>query len=86
VLMQLIEALWLRIGPILNYDIRAGSDRVGQRTALTHHAALVEALRTKNPEKACKALQGDIQSAAEFIISAGVLVAADEPNKGTQRS
>lgn len=82
VLMQLIEALWLRIGPILNYDIRAGSERVGQRTALAHHANLVDALRTRDPEQACKALQADIQTAAEFIISAGVLVAADESNKG----
>lgn len=31
VLLQMIEALWLRIGPILNYDLRAGSRRVGTR-------------------------------------------------------
>jgi DNA-binding GntR family transcriptional regulator len=78
VLMQLIEALWLRIGPILNYDMRSGSDRVGNKTALTHHTRLVKALQTRKPAEAQAALQGDIRTAAEFIISAGVLVSADQ--------
>jgi DNA-binding GntR family transcriptional regulator len=78
VLMQLIETLWLRIGPILNYDIRSGSDRVGNKTALTHHTAMVDAIRSGNPEAARDALQVDIRTAAEFIISAGVLVSADQ--------
>jgi DNA-binding GntR family transcriptional regulator len=77
VLMQLIEALWLRIGPILNYDIRSGSDRIGNKTALIHHNNMVEAIRTGNAEAAKEALKRDISSAAEFIISAGVLVSAD---------
>jgi len=79
VLMQLIEALWLRIGPILNYDMRSGSDRVGNKAALTHHIKLVKALQARQPADAQAALQGDIQTAAGFIISAGVLVSADQP-------
>lgn len=78
VLMQLIETLWLRIGPILNYDIRSGSDRIGNKTALTHHTAMVDAIRSGTPEVARDALQVDIRTAAEFIISAGVLVSADQ--------
>lgn len=77
VMMQLIEALWLRIGPILNYDMRSGPVRVGQRIALTHHASMVEALLRRDPEAARLALEADIQSAADFIISVGVLVSAD---------
>ncbi len=77
VLLQMIEALWLRIGPILNYDLRAGSRRVGEKVAMSHHAALLAALKRRDGAKARAALQGDIQSAAEFILSAGVLVSSD---------
>jgi len=76
VLMQFIEAMWLRIGPILNYDSAVGSSRVHEGTALLHHTQLVKALRAREPEAAREALHGDILSAAEFIISAGVLVSA----------
>jgi DNA-binding GntR family transcriptional regulator len=78
-LLQLIEALWLRIGPILNYDMRSGSLRVSQRVAVNHHAGLVDALGRRDADAARAALQGDIEGAAEFIISAGVLLAADPP-------
>ena len=76
-LLQLIEALWIRIGPILNYDLRTNSNRFPRSGAADHHARLVEALQQKNVQGARKAIQGDIQSAAEFIISASVLVIAD---------
>lgn len=79
VLLHLIETLWLRIGPILNYDLRSASSRVGQRIAVTHHSALTQALERRDPEAARRALRGDIESAAEFIVSAGVLLAADAP-------
>lgn len=78
IMMQLIEALWLRIGPILNYDLRSGSVRINQRTALSHHASLVEAIMKRDENGARQALEADIQTAADFIISAGVLVSADK--------
>lgn len=80
VMMQLIEALWLRIGPILNYDMRTGPVRVNQRTstALTHHTDLVDSIVRHDAEGARKALESDIQSAADFIISVGALISADE--------
>jgi len=79
VLLQLIEALWLRIGPILNYDLRSGTTRVGERVALSHHDSLVQAIQQRDSKAARKALQADINSAADFIISVGALVAADLP-------
>lgn len=79
VMMQLIEALWLRIGPILNYDLRSSSVRINQRTALAHHASLVESIMKRDEKGARHALEADIQTAADFIISAGVLVSADKP-------
>jgi DNA-binding GntR family transcriptional regulator len=77
-MMQLIEAMWLRIGPILNYDMRSGPSREGRRTALIHHANMVDAILRKDSEAARRALEADIQTAADFIISVGVLVSADE--------
>lgn len=78
-LLQLIEALWLRIGPILNYDLRSSSSmRVSSLRAVEHHRNLVEALKQRDSIAACTALQADIDSAADFIIAAGVLVVADE--------
>lgn len=88
VLLQLIETLWLRIGPILNYDLRSASSRVGQRIAVKHHSALVAAIEKRDPEGARRALRGDIESAADFIVSAGVLVTADalEPSQRAARA
>lgn len=77
-MMQLIEALWLRIGPILNYDMRSGPTSVSRRTALNHHVNMVEAIVRHDPDSARLALEADIQSAADFIISVGALVSADK--------
>ncbi|MQU42966.1 FCD domain-containing protein [Pseudomonas helleri] len=77
ILLQIVESLWLRIGPILNYDLRSGTERVIQRVQASHHAALVQALKARDPVAACEALQGDIKSAAEFIVNTGALVVAD---------
>jgi DNA-binding GntR family transcriptional regulator len=86
-LLQLIEALWLRIGPILNYDMRSSSKRLEPRTIVDHHSRLVKtlsyhdklikALEARDVETAKAALKGDIESAAEYIISSGTLVIPD---------
>lgn len=73
-LLHMIESLWLRIGPILNYDLRSGSRRIDEAVAVAHHARLVEALASGDGAAARAALKGDIDSAAEFIVTAGVLV------------
>lgn len=77
ILLQMIESLWLRIGPILNYDLRSGSTRVQERVAAKHHARLIEALTRRQAHEAKTALKGDIESAARYIVDAGVLVVAD---------
>lgn len=82
VLLQLIETLWLRIGPILNYDLRSAASSVGQRIAVEHHGALLAALQAHDAAAARLALQRDIRSAADFIIAAGVLVTADAAAAG----
>ena len=77
-LLQLIEALWLRIGPILNYDLRSGIARLNNRAAIDNHSLLVKALTAHDGAAAREAITRDIESAAAFIISAGVLVTPDE--------
>ncbi|MDR0576719.1 MAG: GntR family transcriptional regulator [Candidatus Accumulibacter sp.] len=86
-LLQLIEILWLRIGPILNYDLRSGSKRLEARAisdhhtrlvkTLSHHGKFVKAIKTGDMEGAKAALKNDIENAAEFIISSGTLVISD---------
>ena len=76
-LLQMIESLWLRIGPILNYDLRNGSARVTDRVQANHHGRLVAALKIADAPAAAAALRDDIESAAEYIISTGNLLTAD---------
>jgi DNA-binding GntR family transcriptional regulator len=77
-LLQMIEPLWLRIGPILNYDLRSNSLRVKERTPASHHSLLIDALRIKDSTAAIEAMRDDIQSASDYIISTGELVSTDE--------
>jgi DNA-binding GntR family transcriptional regulator len=86
-LLQLIEILWLRIGPILNYDLRSGSKRLETRVirdhhtrlvkTLSHHEKLIEAIKAGDVQGTKAALKSDIENAAEFIISSGTLVVSD---------
>ena len=78
-LMQMIESMWLRVGPIINYDLRNDSARVTERVSANHHGALVDALKKKDAAAAIQALSADIQGAADYIVSTGALVAVDEP-------
>jgi len=98
-LLEMIESLWLRIGPIVNYDFRSGSARVTEHVSADHHDRVIVALRKRDAAAASEALAGDIRGAAEFIVSAGVLVGEDAamdksarpvsasaPASGTKRS
>lgn len=66
-LLKIIESLWLRIGPVLNYDLRAGSERTENQTAVVHHAKMIDALAQAKGCEAKAALQEDIKSAFEHI-------------------
>lgn len=70
VLSGLIEGLWLRIGPVLNLDLRnRGSRRRSDLPSVHAHHALLEALRVGDGGTAKAALALDINSAAEVILS-----------------
>lgn len=66
-LVKIIETLWLRIGPILNYDIRAGSERTQNKTAVDHHINMIDALEQGKAAKARQALHNDIKGAFDYI-------------------
>lgn len=66
-LTKMIESLWLRIGPVLNYDLRVGSERTEKQIAVGHHAELIHALQANDARLAQAALCGDIESAFESI-------------------
>ncbi|MGB6008562.1 GntR family transcriptional regulator [Castellaniella sp.] len=68
-LIKLIEILWLRIGPILNYDLREGSERTRARTAVGHHTHMIDALEAGDAVGAREALWQDIQSAYQYIMA-----------------
>jgi len=68
-LLNIIEALWLRIGPILNYDLLMGSERTRDRTAVGHHRRMIDALEAGDAAAARDALRQDIQSSYQHIVS-----------------
>jgi DNA-binding GntR family transcriptional regulator len=68
-LIKIIESLWLRIGPILNYDLRAGSERINERIAVGHHARMLDALERGDAASAREALRQDIESAYAHILA-----------------
>lgn len=76
-LMPIIEGLWLRIGPVLNLDMRASPERLRFGAAVQWHAKLVAAIDVKDARAARAALAGDIGSAAAFIAKRGVLSAGE---------
>lgn len=67
VLFQMIESMWLRIGPILNYDLRQGSPRTREQVAVAHHRAMIDALQRGDADAARKAVVADIREAFEYM-------------------
>ena len=68
-LLLLIETLWLRIGPILIFDLRSSPRRLHTLAAHECHEHLVSALEHHDGSAARGALARDIESAAEYILS-----------------
>ncbi|MEO5846072.1 MAG: FCD domain-containing protein [Caldimonas sp.] len=72
-LTAIIEGLWLRIGPLLNLDMRAGAGRLESGVALRCHGDLLAAVVDGDAAAARAALHEDISSTAAFIVGRGVL-------------
>ena len=72
-LTAIVEGLWLRIGPVLNYDMRSSPQRLANSGARDCHARLAAAVRASDPGAARRALTDDIEAAAAFIERTGRL-------------
>jgi DNA-binding GntR family transcriptional regulator len=72
-LVEMIERLWLKAGPILNIDMRHEPLRLKGGSAVQAHASLVMALKARNALAARQALERDITFAAAHVESTGRL-------------
>jgi len=68
-LMNIVEGLWLQVGPVLNLDMRSGSKRLTDGPAKHHHQKILDAMQAKNAKAARLALVDDLTTAANFILS-----------------
>jgi len=73
-LLPIIEGLWLRIGPVLNLDLRSNLSKTRVGKSAGHHAALVAAIASGDGRAARRALAADISGAAKHIEAQGVLL------------
>lgn len=80
-LLQIIDGLWLQVGPVINLDLLAGSDRLKSVAAHRHHHDLVSALARGDGAAAREALAADIRGAADFILANGNL--PEDPQETT---
>ncbi|RAI04179.1 GntR family transcriptional regulator [Acuticoccus sediminis] len=72
-LMPIITGLWLKIGPVLNLDMRLSSQRLAIGGAEAQHARIIEALRRRDGAEARAAITRDIETTAGLIASTGRL-------------
>ena len=75
-LVEIIGALWLKAGPVLNLDLGANPDRLARSGAIRFHAEALAAIRARDGAAARTAIVADIRGAADFIIGRGGLAAA----------
>ncbi|WP_428698193.1 GntR family transcriptional regulator [Stappia sp.] len=66
-LLEIVQALWLRVGPVLNLDLRENPDRLESGIATICHAEALDAIRNRDPAAARAAIARDIDAAARFI-------------------
>jgi DNA-binding GntR family transcriptional regulator len=74
-LIEMIERLWLKAGPILNIDMRDEPRRLKGGSAMQAHGRLLEAVRRQDAVAARAALEDDITAAAAHIEETGQLSA-----------
>ena len=73
ILVEIIRALWLKAGPVINLDLRANPDRLAKGDAIRFHADMRRAIAAGDGAAAREGVAADIGGAAEFILSRGGL-------------
>lgn len=73
ILTEIIRALWLKAGPVINLDLRENPERLAIGGAIRLHADVRKAIASGDAEAARAGIAADIGGAAEFILSRGRL-------------
>jgi DNA-binding GntR family transcriptional regulator len=73
ILVEIIRALWLKAGPVINLDLRANPQRLAKGDAIRCHADVRKAIAAGNVAAALEGIAADISGAADFILSRGGL-------------
>jgi DNA-binding GntR family transcriptional regulator len=73
VLVEIIRALWLKVGPVINLDLRANPERLAKGDAIRFHADVRRAITAKEEAAARGGVAADIAGAAKVILSRGGL-------------
>ncbi|MFE0754256.1 GntR family transcriptional regulator [Inquilinus sp. NPDC058860] len=72
-LVAIIEGLWLKVGPVINLDLKSSTERLVSGGAEGFHADCVAAIAARDGPAARAALTADIENAARFIVATGRL-------------
>jgi len=75
-LVEIIGGLWLKVGPIINLDLRENPERLATGGAVRFHAETVSAIRRRDGAAARAAIAADISGTAAFLLAKGGLVEA----------
>ena len=73
ILVEIIRALWLKAGPVINLDLRANPERLGKGDAIRFHADVRKAIAAGDEAAARAGVAADISGAAQVILSRGGL-------------
>jgi DNA-binding GntR family transcriptional regulator len=73
ILVEIIRALWLKAGPVINLDLRANPERLGKGAAIRCHANVRKAIAEGDGAAARAGIAADITDAADVILSRGGL-------------
>jgi DNA-binding GntR family transcriptional regulator len=73
-LVEIIRALWLKVGPVINLDLRANPERLAKGDAIRFHAEVLAAIKAGDEAGARAGISADISSAADVILSRGGLM------------
>jgi len=73
VLLDIIENLWLRIGPFLHFSLGVRGREAARKYAPESHNEMIRAMRQRDGALARRALESDLGGAAELMLKLGNL-------------
>ncbi len=74
-LVEIVESLWLRAGPLIILETRNNPDRLISGRSYDRHAEALQAIKVGDGAAAREALAADIRKARDFILSSSTFLA-----------